>query len=366
MSKLSNLWRPIFHKYKAKVIPYDQLERLVFGQQHYGTRDFFTNLHGQCHTIPLSQFPHYLFIDQHRHEPHEKHIYSEYLEASWGTIKKDTNTPEARRKKIDEFLELYDSLKEKKKFFHPIIVCPRPDGKLILVHGNHRASIAKKLGMDIKAVFMSPPKHLRKISLVAEEFYGSARLKMPYQSIFDGDTKLVEGRRPDILERLKMLNREDVVGKTILDLGCNIGNNCIVATQLGAAKAVGVDYSPRLISVAIRLNSYFSLPCDFMVHDLNSRLTGVEPADTVFCFSLAKHLERPLALYESIMDLTKSVLYFEGHAFTDQVDYQALLNKDNFASIDLVGYTRNRIDNKKRNRPLFRCVRRPTATKPSA
>jgi hypothetical protein len=66
------------------------------------------------------------------------------------------------------------------------------------------------------------------------------------------------------------------------------------------------------------------------------------------------------------MDLTKSVLYFEGHAFTEQVDYQELLNKDNFVSIDFVGYTRNRIDNKKRNRPLFRCIRRPTAAEPSA
>jgi len=66
------------------------------------------------------------------------------------------------------------------------------------------------------------------------------------------------------------------------------------------------------------------------------------------------------------MDLTKSVLYFEGHAFTEQVDYQELLNKDNFVSIDLVGYTRNRIDNKKRNRPLFRCIRRPTSAEPSA
>jgi len=352
MSKLSKLLRLIIRRTKAKIIPYDQLDRLVFGQQHYGTKDFFTNLYGQCHTIPLSQFPHYRFIDQHTHEPHAKHIYSEYLEASWGYAKKDKNTQESRWKQIDEFMDLCDSLKKSKKFIYPITVCPRPDGKLILVKGNHRASIAKKLGMDIKAVFISPATHLR--------------LKMPYQSIFDGDTRLVEGRRPDILERMKMLNREDVAGKTILDLGCNIGSNCIVAAQLGAAKTFGIDYSPRLISVAIRLNSYFSLPCDFLVHDLNSRLTDVEPADTVFCFSLVKRLERPLELYRSIMDLTKSVLYFEGHAFTEQVDYQELLNKDNFVSIDLVGYTRNRIDNKKRNRPLFRCIRRPTSAEPSA
>ncbi len=361
MGKTNKVFKNFINNIKAETLSNNKLGELLFGQQHFGLQPFFSDHYGQSHTVPLKQLPHYCFLENglsDRHNP--ENIYAKYLKASWDYYYGDQNSNERRTKKINDFAALYDTIAASKELNSkaiktPVTLCKRPDGKTIIVHGNHRLAIAYKLGLDIRAIYIPASKHLRKVSLVKEEFYGSAHLKMPYQSIFYGQKELVKGRRPDILERINIMDKSDIEGQCIMDLGCNIGNNCFMAVQAGAARAIGVDYSPRLISAAMRLNSYFSWPCEFIVHDLNHELTNVEPADTVFCFSVVKHLQNCSDIYKTILNKTKKVLYYEGHAHGTQSDYEELLNKDNFTSIDIVGYTRNGIHNKKKNRPLFRC-----------
>jgi len=355
----------------AKKLPNEALKQLVFGQQNFCLQQFFINKHGQSHTIPLPLFPHYLFLMNNLDNPYTdtNNPYDEYLQSSWAyqymkghsPNRKYCNTKENRKERIREFVRLYESIAERKylgeKVFKlPIKVCRRPDGRLIIVSGNHRASIALKLGIDIRMNFINPHKHLRNIVEVPEEFYGTKRKNMPYQSVFDGETHLVKGRRPDVLERIRMLDEKDLQNKSILDLGCNIGSNCYLAVQFGARCAVGIDCSPQLINAAVKLNSYFALPCIFAVHDLNRELNGIEPADTVFCFSLVSHLKDRSELVQTILKKTKSILYFEGHQNTKQNDYDYLLNRDYFSSIELLGYTRDGIHNEKKTRPLFRCT----------
>lgn len=348
----------------AKKIPCDSLKDLVFGQQNYFTQKFFTDTYGQYHTITLPMFPHYLFLANGLEGPCANSIYDKYLQSSWEyhdkVSAKPCNTEAQREKKCKDFARLYYSIQARKHlnekaFLLPVEVCRRPDGKLIIIHGNHRAAVALKLGLDIRANLTSPAKYLRQVVDVPEEFYGSARLKMAYQSIFEGERELVRGRRPDVLERIRMLNQDDLKNKSVLELGCNIGASCYLAAQFGASRVTGVDYSDRLITAAIRLNSYFALPCSFIVHDLNTELTGIAPADTVFCFSLANHLQTKSGLVQTIIKNTKQTLYFEGHSKTKQTDYNYLLNKDYFSSVEFLGFTRDGIHTKKRTRPLFRC-----------
>ncbi len=347
--------------FKAKVIPTRELKHFLFGQQHCGNHPFFVDLYGQSHSVHLFQMPHYLFLEKHIDDPHSDNIYARYLQNSWNYLFPDDNIPNKIVKKIDDYVQLYNQIAAHKHLAHkafekPISVCRRPDGKVIIIHGNHRASIALKLGLDIKAVFVDPGKHLKKISYVKDEFYGSARLGIPYQSIFQGEKEVVKGRRPDILRRIKTIDPNDLRDKTLIDFGCNIGCNCFLAVHFGVTNVTGIDYSPRLISVATRLNSYFTMPCSFIVHDLNHEIPDIKPADTVFCFSVAKHLQDPQAMYRAILNKTKRVLYFEGHAGTQQSDYEQLLNKDNFKAIDMIGYMYNDLHkSKKATRPLFRC-----------
>ena len=359
-SLVKRIYRGISRKLHGKVLTGDDLEHLVFGRQNYGTQGLFNDIASHYHTVPLSLFPHYQFLDSHLDDPYSENIYRTYLEKDWGYAKKTGFTDDDIKAQIDKFLELYHHTAGQrdlgvKAFDEPITVCPRPDGKIIIVEGNHRAAIALKLKLGLKAIFISPAEYMEEIVDVPEERWGSGRLDLPYQSIFEGRRLLVRGRRPDIYERIMMMDQNDIQSKTILELGCNIGGSCFCALQAGAKSALGVDYSPGIITSAIQLNSYFALPCAFMSHDLNHPLVDAPVADTVFCLSVAAHLQNPDALFETIVNKTGNVLYYEGHAHTQQSDYAALLNEDNFSAIELIGYTRNRVQNKKKNRPLFRC-----------
>jgi hypothetical protein len=338
-----------------KLFP-DDLENLVFGQQHYGTQTFFIDLFGQYHTIPLRQFPHFQFLDQNNLNPNENSVYMDYLKASWGYLKgPEKNSRESRIQRINEFISLFQEFKKTKRFSTPIKICKRPDGKFILIDGNHRASIALKLGIPIYAKVITPSTHLRNVSLVKGEFYGAGRLGMPYQSIFYGKKELVRGRRSDILKRIQKIEKSDLENKSVIDLGSNLGGNCYLANYFGARSSKGIDFSKNLISASIRMNAFFTTDCFFIVHDLNETISSIEPADTVFCFSITSHLKNTDNLVKTIQTITKKTLYFEGHSNTKFEDYPKILNNTNFSKIDLIGFNQASIDNKKLDRPFFRC-----------
>ena len=280
----------------------------------------------------------------------------QYLRESWNYLKgPENNTEEQRRQQVDKFLALYEDVRNAGRFSVPIKVCKRYDGRYILIDGNHRASIALKLGLPIFAKLIRPAEHLRNVSLVKGEFYGTGRLNMPCQSIFYGKKELVRGRRPDIYERIQKIFPADLYEQSVMDLGCNMGANCYTAVSLGARSAAGVDNSPDLITAAIRMNAFFAAPCRFIVHDLNAELTEVEPADTVFCFSITRHLKELTGLVRTLQAKTKKVLYFEGHPHSKLEDYPQILNNDIFPTIELIGYNRDNIDHPSKTRPFFRC-----------
>jgi hypothetical protein len=333
-----------------------QFENFVFGQQHLGTEPFFTDRFGQAHTIFLRNFPHYQLLEKLDNQPDNNSPYIEYLKASWDyLIGPENNTKALRMNKVNEFIQLYEAIKGHRKITDPIILCKRPDGNYIIVTGNHRAAIALKLRIPLKAMVIKSSEFLNHVSINEGEYFGTGRLDMPYQSIYLGSEELVPGRRPDIYERLNKVDLSDIQNRTILDLGCNIGAHCFLVTNFGATKAIGVDNSDKLVSAAIRINAFFAAPCDFIVHDLNTILRAVRPVDTVFCFSVTNHLETNKGLVMTLRSLTKSVLYFEGHSNTDIDDYPMILNQENFSKIEFIGYNRDSIDQENYSRPFFRC-----------
>jgi hypothetical protein len=361
IQEMTGVYKRFLPRARSKILRHNELKRMVFGQHNVNTQQFFLDKYGEYHSVTLPQFPHYLLLKELLENPFHENIYSEYLRASWEyRYGAEVNTDENRKRQIKKFLDLYWDIAEKKHLNskaikYPVTVCPRPDGHFIIVDGNHRASIALKLGLDLKVSFIKPSKYFRDIATIPEEFYGSARLNMPYQSVFHGEEKLLEGRRPDILERMKLIDGEDLNGKTVLDLGCNIGASCFLAAHFGASRVYGVDFSPNLISAAVRLNAYFATPSVFIVHDLNTALDSVPVCDTVFCFSLVDHLSTNEGITQTILERTGRVLYFEGHANTTLKDYKYLLNGDNFADIKQIGYLRDGVHTKRASRPFLRC-----------
>lgn len=357
---IKRLYRKARLLLKTKLISYDMLGDLLFGQQHIGTQSFFLSRLGQYHTVELRDFPHYRFLLDHLDNPFSDHDYMHYLECSWAYYFKENNTFDSRKRQIVAFLKLYKDIENKRDLGEraiekPIVVCRRPDGKTIIVDGNHRAAIALALRLNVRALEIPVSEYLSTVVDVPEEFFGTGRLNRPYQSITYKGKLLVKGRRLDIHDRMQMILAEDLEGRTVLDLGCNIGMNCYISAERGAIKAVGVERNPAIASAAVRLNAYFAAPCHFIVHDLNEDL-NIGRFDTILCFSLIGHLNSTNSIVNTIKQSIGNVLYFEGHANTSQRDYDYLLNENIFSKIDLIGYARDEFLKKTATRPVFRCM----------
>lgn len=82
---------------------------------------------------------------------------------------------------------------------------------------------------------------------------------MSRQNIFDNETFFngYKGLREsdcnanDLIEQPAMRKLlPDLKGKTVLDLGCGYGHNCIDFVKRGADKVVGIDISEKMLSVA--------------------------------------------------------------------------------------------------------------------
>lgn len=344
--------------YTLMEIPAPEVRQLLFGQQHIGTQSYFTQRLGQYHTIPLSEFPHRQFLRALvAGDPQPELPYLEYLESSWrhyyGPQK---NNPEQRLERARRFAEQFQLLSVSRQI-PAIRVCRRPDGRLVVIDGNHRASIADQLGLPLQAELVPLERHLRNISTIPDEFYGSKRLDKPYQSIVYRGKELLEGRRKDIVERMQLIRPGDLQGKRVIDFGCNLGMSCYLAAELGASHVEGVEGSRHITSAAIRLNAIFAAPCFFQQHDLSQELNAGK-FDTVFCFSIMNHVKDKMAFVRTIDRALGGILYFEGHARTSQTDYSFLLNEQRFSQIELLGYTRDGIHSTANSRPLWRCVTR--------
>ena len=329
------------------------ISNLVFGQHRIGSQEFFLK-RGSISTIPLSSLPHYTYLEEGA-EPKLGCEYDEYLKASWKSLRQATET--ARLARMVEYSKLFQSfLPEDSTVLTPISVCRRPDGKEIIVHGNHRAAIAAFLGKDLPIEHIEQLDYLVKVARSAGEYYGPDLGVQPYQSLFYDGNNVLAGRRLDMLERFNLIDKEDVIGKTVLDLGCNIGSNCFLASMAGASRVVGIDNNRDLVSSALRLNAFFGTDSLFYVRDLNDGvLADVSPADTVFCFSVSAYIEDRNVLKQALLALTGNVLYFEGHPGTKAKDYDHIL-RGGF-SAEMIGMLPCSAKDPVRNRPLLRCER---------
>ena len=82
---------------------------------------------------------------------------------------------------------------------------------------------------------------------------------MSNQNIYDNETffegykalRAGETNYNDLLEQPAMAKMlPDLNGKSVLDLGCGYGHNCIDFVQRGAESVVGIDISEKMLSVA--------------------------------------------------------------------------------------------------------------------
>ncbi len=181
----------------------------------------------------------------------------------------------------------------------------------------------------------------------------------PYQSLDE-----LKGDR-DMERRYKVMQLpEDMTGKTVLDLGCNLGRVCLDSSRRGAARVVGVDFSPQMIDVAKKYAQFrhesYNEPTDkveFYVVDLNKGLEnlkqviGDQKFDYVFCLSIWGVVDNE-PLWDIVNHYTAETCWFEGHKIgekygdqtRDHIEKQLTAHLDG-EQIEFLGYSK---DDKKR------------------
>lgn len=147
----------------------------------------------------------------------------------------------------------------------------------------------------------------------------------------------------------------DFAGKTVLDLGSNIGQMCIHAADLGAVAALGVEYDKKAVlqAMEVRPNRYGQV-IQYKLDDLDNPLCWhhIEPHDTVLLLSVidTRELTNRFGILAKACMKCKGVLYLEGHKRQPRSKYfRYILDNTDFTQVEWIG--------RFADRDLFRCTR---------
>lgn len=237
----------------------------------------------------------------------------------------------------------------------PFQAARREDGRWVLLEQTGRACVALALGYDVQVVALDAADWLGRAAENPGEYFGSSRGNIPYHSVYNRKTLMVQGLRTDLYQRQELIADADVCGKRVLDFGSNIGMNCLIACERGAIQAQGLEYSENLVRSATRLNSWLNHPCAFRAVNLNHPVDDLGQFDTAFFFALLGHLQHGEGVLQTIVSTGVKVVYFESHCDVQpQGDMAGFLGHDIFHNVTLIGHTSDNNDTGMATRKFYR------------
>lgn len=163
-----------------------------------------------------------------------------------------------------------------------------------------------------------------------------------------------EGKRK-LDDRVAGFDADDFDGKTVLDLGCNVGQMSVWAAECGARRVLGVEYDKNAFIEAMSIRDRKGLRAVwFKLDDLDNPLFWhhIEPHDTVLLLSVidTKELTNRFGILSRACMKCKGALYLEGHGNQPRSKYfEYILDNTDFTQVEHVG--------RYEGRDLFRCSR---------
>ncbi len=162
---------------------------------------------------------------------------------------------------------------------------------------------------------------------------------MSNQNIYDNDTffegykalRAGETNYNDLLEQPAMAKMlPNLTEKSVLDLGCGYGHNCIAFVHRGAKRVVGVDISEKMLEVAK------SESADEKIKYVNMSMTDIAKLDETFDFiysSLAFHYIKDFDAFAkemySVLNIGGQLLFSQEHPIiTATVNGEGHFNKN--------------------------------------
>ena len=175
----------------------------------------------------------------------------------------------------------------------------------------------------------------------------------PYQAI--GDIKGV--RNTDY--RCEFMNLpKDFQGKSVLDIGCNLGAMCYVANQRGAGRVVGIDKATTLIETSSEIFNRHGYNISLISYDMNEqgfkpllKILGEEKFDYILALSIYHHVKDKNVLWNIINHYCGDTCWFEGHKRNNRKDLEEnLLLNINAKKIEFIGNIKDHVC-----RAIFKC-----------
>lgn len=157
-----------------------------------------------------------------------------------------------------------------------------------------------------------------------------------YQSIDLGGETL-KGFRSG---RNQVLDLLDFEGKTVLDIGSNLGEMCRNALKRSARHVTGVEYDSLFSLIAELITIYHGFPeskYDFVQNDVTKKYGFDQVFDVVLAFSVFTYIDRRLA---DVASSTREILLVETHVVDDRLEqnYIAPL-RSHFPTVIVLGST---------------------------
>ena len=152
--------------------------------------------------------------------------------------------------------------------------------------------------------------------------------------------------RWDMYERYRLTFEEcdDVMGKTVLDVGCGSGRYAIEFARRGAARVVGVDFAEKMIDTAIELAEEWGvgdvcsfIKTDFLQHRFDERF------ELVLAIGLFDYIKTPEPMLRKMKALTSEKIIA---TFPVAWTYRMPIRKIRLGILGcpVYFYTRNRVE----------------------
>lgn len=149
---------------------------------------------------------------------------------------------------------------------------------------------------------------------ISESCAGGVETGNHYQSVWLGD-EVTSGFRT---QRYDLLDRISFEGKTVLDLGSNLGELSRAARARGAALVDGFEYDPFFVEMAGAINAYNGTTrVSFYERDITDPTVYREEYDLVLAFSVFIYIQDRLA---EIAAKTRGLLVLETHRLDDNLE----------------------------------------------
>jgi SAM-dependent methyltransferase len=152
----------------------------------------------------------------------------------------------------------------------------------------------------------------------------------------------------------------DFDGRSVLDLGCNLGQMSLFAAWHGASRVLGVEYDKDAFLAAMDIRNHQDpSTVQYKLDDLDNPLFWhhIEPHDTVLLLSVidTRELTNRFGILSRACMKCKDVLYFEGHGNQPRSKYfKYILDNTDFTQVEHIG--------RFEGRNLFRCSRNVLST----